>query len=134
MLDARFPGLKLVRPLRNVTNSEVEFLSGRPPCIRYGASAASRFVDSLTRDGYPGTVSTVLSVASKVRAVLAEDAGRGGLAAEPGRPGRACWLCCMPPAGEQDTCRPCELLLRQAPFRTRQKLLERLNHGTVVDE
>lgn len=62
-----------MRPLRNITNVEVNFISKKEASSKYGTSVSASFLENVTKEGYPGTVSTVLSVASKVRAAVEKD-------------------------------------------------------------
>ncbi|CAD5234378.1 unnamed protein product [Bursaphelenchus xylophilus] len=125
VLDQRHPSVNIVRPLRNITNTEIAFLTSKAPSTTYGNSVSSKFLENVTANGYPGTVSTVLSVASKIQAVVDEEIGKSS---SPLR----CWLCQMPSKG--GLCQGCTNFTSQIPFRQRQDFLEAFDRGEVVDD
>lgn len=68
-MDARHETVRIVRPLRNITDKELEFLDKSNVSTEFstfGDSISSNFLDNVAENGFPSIVTTVLSVASKL--------------------------------------------------------------------
>lgn len=65
-MDTRHPAVKILRPLRNLNNVELDFLINGGDFSASGDSLSSKFLVDVAENGFPAIVSTVLSVASKL--------------------------------------------------------------------
>ncbi|KAI6229711.1 Cytoplasmic tRNA 2-thiolation protein 2 [Aphelenchoides fujianensis] len=111
-LDQRHPRVSVVRPLRNLTDAELKFvLRAEEAAVRFashGDPTTERFVANAMESGFPSTISTVLSVVSKLDNAKLP-------AASPQSTGDAPAFCsfCLMPRSEEDTCELCTNLLQQ---------------------
>jgi hypothetical protein len=64
--DARHPNVKILRPMRNLNNVELDFLLKSGDFSGSGDAMSSKFLENVVQNGFPAIVSTVLSVASKL--------------------------------------------------------------------
>ncbi|CAD5229415.1 unnamed protein product [Bursaphelenchus okinawaensis] len=116
VLDDRHSSISIVRPLRNITNTEIAFLTGKLPSTDYGSSVSSKFLENLVSQGYPGTVSTVLSVANKIQVKTEEEEDKRS---------SECWLCKQ--RSNSDQCQGCSSFISQIP--QRDLFLKAFNRG-----
>lgn len=88
--------------MRNITNEDVEFLLSADNDIKigsFGDAISSKFVSYAIENGFPSTVSTVLSVAAKL------DVGNVGDV--------RCVICQKETT--EELCEPCQRLIQQIP-------------------
>jgi uncharacterized protein (UPF0333 family) len=86
--------------MRNITNEDVEFLLGADNDMKigsFGDAISSKFVNYAIDNGFPSTVSTVLSVATKL---------------DVGNVGNARCVICQKETTEE-LCEPCQRLIQQ---------------------
>ncbi|KAI6225442.1 hypothetical protein M3Y99_01337100 [Aphelenchoides fujianensis] len=114
-LDQRHPRVSIVRPFRNLTDAELKFVlrAEDEAAVRFashGDPTTERFVANAMESGFPSTISTVLSVVSKLDNAKLP-------AAFPQSSGDAPSFCsiCLMPRGEENTCELCTNLLQQPP-------------------
>ncbi|KAI6209751.1 Thiouridylase, cytoplasmic, subunit 2 family-containing protein [Aphelenchoides besseyi] len=112
-LDQRHERIQIVRPLRNIADSEIEFLlfepeNQTPPKFsQTGDPTTQKFLSHAMKSGFPSTVSTVLSVVSKL------DNWKSNQTANANDDLSLCSICLMQSSDDRELCELCDNLLQQ---------------------
>ncbi|KAI6205047.1 hypothetical protein M3Y94_00748000 [Aphelenchoides besseyi] len=122
-LDQRHQRIQIVRPLRNIPDSEIEFLllnpenQTIPEFSQTGDSTTQKFLSHAMKSGFPSTVSTVLSVVSKL------DNWKSNQHANSNADSTVCSICLMQSLDDCELCELCDNLLQQVPSSDERSLV-----------
>jgi hypothetical protein len=105
----RHESIKLLRPFRNITDKELQCLSYPDEAVEFITSSdvmSSKFLDNVAQNGFPGIVTTILSVSSKLDVRKISDKLGNMSLCEP-------CLLCKKEAIDKGLCEPCHRLIGQ---------------------